>query len=185
VNKDGHVLNAALLSLGVGVILSLDPATLQTPGRVLRMGPASLLEGSIVDVGTQVAQLSLPVILGALFPDVDTAFGRHRKTLHNLPVLSIFLVFPYVFGNLHFVWIGVGTHYILDVVGSRRGIALFYPLSSTEYDISTGVTTTSRWSQTVTIGITVGEIIVLFAIHAFLVPLDDPSVITQTVLAVF
>ncbi|MGA9402620.1 MAG: metal-dependent hydrolase, partial [Haladaptatus sp.] len=88
-NRKEHVLNAALLSIGLGYVLhpSGDVETFY----------------SIVAVG-------VPVILGALFPDVDTAFGKHRKTLHNLPILALFYVFPMVFGNLQYVWIGVLTH---------------------------------------------------------------------------
>ncbi len=99
-NKRGLGLN--------GVILTVDPRSFEPT-----MDSAFLL-------AQKIGQLSLPVVLGALFPDVDTAFGKHRKTLHNLPVLVIFLAFPLVFDNLQFVWIGVATHYVLDMVGSTR-----------------------------------------------------------------
>lgn len=81
-NKRGHVLNALLLALGLGFVIEpgLDMATART-----------------------VAEITVPIVLGALFPDVDTAFGRHRKTLHSLPVLGIFLAYPIVFGNLQYV----------------------------------------------------------------------------------
>lgn len=136
-NKRGHVLNAVLLSIGIGYILqpSGDVATFR----------------SVVEVG-------MPVVLGALFPDVDTAFGDHRKTLHNLPVLAVFLAFPLYFDNLHFVWIGVLTHYVLDVVGSRRGIAVFYPLWREEFGFPTGVTTSSKWAEVVTVVVTAFEL---------------------------
>jgi len=104
-------------------------------------------------------------VLGALFPDVDTAFGRHRKTLHSLPVLGIFLAYPIVFGNLQYVWIGVLTHYALDVIGSRRGIALFHPLSDTEYGMPTGVTTSSKYADLVTVIVTAVELGLLGAPH--------------------
>lgn len=137
-NKRGHVLNAALLSIGLGYVL--EPS------------------GDVVTFVT-IAEVSVPIILGALFPDVDTAFGKHRKTLHNLPVLLIFLVHPvYHGGNLQWVWLGVLTHYLLDIVGSKRGIALFYPISSTEYGLPTGVTTDSERAQAVTVVITVLEL---------------------------
>lgn len=136
-NKQGHVLNAILLGIGLGFVL--DPS------------------GSTETLRTAVA-VTIPVTLGALFPDVDTAFGKHRKTLHNLPVLGLFAAFPFVFGNLGYVWIGILTHYVLDYLGSRRGIALFYPLSKTEYGFPSGVTTSSRFANVVTIVVTAVEL---------------------------
>ena len=159
-NKKGHVLNAVLLGVGLGVILTVDPTTRPTTDVA-------------VEVLTRVVELSVPVTLGALFPDVDTAFGKHRKTLHNLPVLGVFLAFPFLFGNLQFVWIGVATHYLLDVVGSRRGIALFYPLSKTEYGFPSGVTTSSKHADAVTVVITLFELVLLAGIHYFAFPLDS------------
>ena len=142
-NKEGHVLNAALLGIGLGFIL--EPS------------------GTVETLRTIVA-VTIPVTLGALFPDVDTAFGKHRKTLHSLPVLGIFVLFPLVFGNLSYVWIGILTHYVLDYIGSRRGIALFYPLSSQEYGFPSGVTTSSRFANAVTIAITAIELAAAFVI---------------------
>ncbi|ELZ38928.1 membrane-bound metal-dependent hydrolase [Halorubrum tebenquichense DSM 14210] len=159
-NKRGHVLNGLLLALGLGFVLE--------PG---------------VDAATAraIAEITVPVVLGALFPDVDTAFGRHRKTLHSLPVLAVFLAYPIVFGNLQYVWIGVLTHYILDVVGSRRGIALFHPLSDKEYSLPTGVTTSSKYADLVTVIITAVEIAALWAIHTYVVNLNlDLSAAAQT-----
>jgi uncharacterized membrane protein len=136
VNKDGHVLNGLLLGVGLGFVLepSGDLATLET-----------------------VARVTVPVVLGALFPDVDTVFGSHRKTFHNLLTLGVFLAFPVVFDNLHFVWIGVLSHYVLDVVGSTRGIALFYPLPR-EYGVPTGVVTSHRFANAVTLAVTALEL---------------------------
>ena len=150
-NKRGHVLNGLLLALGLGFVIEpgLDAATART-----------------------VAEITVPIVLGALFPDVDTAFGRHRKTLHSLPVLGVFLAYPIVFGNLQYVWIGVLTHYVLDVVGSRRGIALFHPLSDTEYGMPTGVTTSSKYADLVTVVVTAVELAVFWAIHTYVVTLD-------------
>lgn len=159
-NKKGHVLNAVLLGVGLGVMLTVDPTSQPTTDLV-------------VDGLTRVVELSVPVILGALFPDVDTAFGKHRKTLHNLPVLGIFLAFPFVFGNLQFVWIGVATHYILDVIGSRRGIAFFYPLTSQEWGLPSGVTTSSKYANPVTVAITLLELVVLGAFHVYVIPLES------------
>jgi hypothetical protein len=142
-NKEGHVLNAALLGIGLGFVL--EPS------------------GTVETLRTAVA-VAVPVTLGALFPDVDTAFGKHRKTLHNLPILGLFAAFPFVFGNLGYVWIGVFTHYVLDYLGSRRGIALFYPLSSQEYGFPSGVTTSSRFANAVTLVVTAVELAVAAAI---------------------
>lgn len=150
-NKKGHVLNAILLAIGLGYVLqpSGDVETFRT-----------------------IAELFVPIVLGALFPDVDTAFGKHRKTLHNLLVLGVVLAYPIYFGNLQFVWIGVATHYLLDVVGSKRGIALFYPLSSTEYGLPVGVTTSSKWADTFTVAITLGELAALTVVQFYLVDLN-------------
>jgi len=142
VNKEGHVINGLLLGVGLGFIL--EPA------------------GDLTTLRTVVA-VTVPVVLGALFPDVDTAFGRHRKTLHNLLVLGLFVAFPLVFDNLHWVWVGVLTHYILDVVGSKRGIALFYPYPK-EYDLPTGVATSSTYANLVTLLVTGAELVVAFAV---------------------
>ncbi|RQG90261.1 metal-dependent hydrolase [Natrarchaeobius halalkaliphilus] len=147
-NKKGHVLNAVLLSIGLGYLL--EPAT--------QLSQAQATIESIV-------MIAVPVTLGALFPDVDTAFGKHRKTLHNLAVLGAFVAYPYAFaGNLEYVWIGVLTHYVLDVAGSRRGIALFYPLSSTEYSLPTGVAVSSKYATVVTVIVTAGELALAAAI---------------------
>ncbi|MGQ4554482.1 metal-dependent hydrolase [Halobellus sp. GM3] len=171
-NKDGHVLNGALLAIGLGFILSIDPTAGPVVGGANGAVSVGAVAGVAGDVAEMVVALSLPVILGSLFPDVDTAFGRHRKTLHNLPVLGIFVVFPYLFGNLQFVWIGVATHYLLDMVGSKRGIALFYPFSSTEYDLPTGVATSSGWARKVTVVVTAMELLVLMVVHNYVFALD-------------
>jgi membrane-bound metal-dependent hydrolase YbcI (DUF457 family) len=136
-NKHGHVLNAVLLSIGLGAVLqpTWDLATVE-----------------------MILSLSVPITLGALFPDVDTAFGKHRKTLHNLPVLAIFVAWPLYFGNLQYVWIGVLTHYILDVAGSTRGIALWYPLSPKESNLPIGIPVSSSKATPVTVLITAVEV---------------------------
>lgn len=150
-NKRGHVLNAVLLALGLGIVLepSLD-----------------------VDTVRKIAQIAVPIVLGALFPDVDTAFGRHRKTLHSLPALGVFLAYPIVFDNLQFVWVGVMTHYVLDLIGSRRGIALFHPLSDTEYSVPFGVPVSSDWADLVTVVVTALEIAAFWAVTTYIVSLD-------------
>ncbi|WP_137288674.1 metal-dependent hydrolase [Natronorubrum halophilum] len=158
-NKKGHVLNAILLSLGLGYILE----------------PAGDLETfrSIIMIG-------VPVTLGALFPDVDTEFGKHRKTLHSLPVLLGFMAFPYVFGNLEYVWIGVLTHYVLDVAGSKRGIALFYPLWKKEFGLPIGVAVSSKRADVMTVFITVLELVAV-ALVVYEVPQRSLEVGRQTV----
>lgn len=135
-NKEGHVINAVLLSLGIGVLLepSLSTATLES---VFRIG--------------------VPVVVGALFPDIDTAFGVHRKTFHNLPVLAAFVAFPLLYGNLYYVWIGITTHYVLDLLGTKGGMALLYPYPEL-YDIPVGVTVDSKKATLVTLAVTAVEI---------------------------
>ncbi|WP_257628392.1 metal-dependent hydrolase [Haloplanus salinarum] len=167
-NKKGHVLNAALLSVGLGVVLA---------------APTALTAADALAVAETIAELSVPVVLGALFPDVDTAFGKHRKTLHNLFVLGVVAAFPVVFGNLQFVWIGIATHYLLDVVGSRRGIALFYPLTSQEWGLPSGVTTSSKYADLVTVVVTGLEIAVLAAVHVYVVPLGETAATMNALLA--
>ena len=147
-NKRGHVLNAVLLAIGLGYIL--EPS-------------------GDVETFQMIAEVFVPVVLGALFPDVDTAFGKHRKTLHNLPILLGFVAFPYVFNNLEYVWIGVLTHYVLDVAGSKRGIALFYPVWKQEFGLPTGVTVSSKRADFVTAIVTVGEL-ALAAVVIFELP---------------
>ncbi|WP_135302392.1 metal-dependent hydrolase [Haloarcula amylovorans] len=157
-NKRGHVLNAILLSIGLGYVL--DPS------------------GDVSTFAT-IAEVSLPVVLGALFPDVDTAFGKHRKTLHNLPVLLVFIAHPiYHGGNLQWVWLGVLTHYVLDAFGSRRGIALFYPFWDEEFGFPSGVTTSSTYAEVVTVVITALELAAI-AVLVYVLPQYLPPGITQ------
>lgn len=157
-NKRGHVLNGLLLAIGLGYIL--EPS-----------GTVATFE--------KIVEVTVPVVLGALFPDVDTAFGKHRKTLHNLPVLGAFYAFPLVYGNLNFVWIGVFTHYVLDLMGSKRGIALFYPYTK-EYDLPIGVSTSSKWASWVTVGITAFELAVIYVIVKYDLPVGDLGTAVQS-----
>jgi hypothetical protein len=138
----GHVVNAVLLSLGLGILLepSLSPAT-----------------------GVAVLTVGVPVVLGALFPDIDTSFGTHRKTFHNLATLGVFLAFPAVVGNLAYVWLGVLTHYTLDLLGNVRGMALFWPLPG-YYDVPVGVNVDSPWADAVTLAVTAVELAVAWAL---------------------
>ena len=158
-NKRGHVLNAALLAVGLGYIL--EPS-------------------GDVPTFTTIATVGMPVVLGALLPDVDTAFGRHRKTLHNLPVLAALYFWPGWFGTMRYVWIGVLTHYVLDVVGSERGIALFYPVWDEEFGLPVGVSISSRYAEVATLAVTALELAAIFLVVRFEVPVTD---ITQQVSA--
>ena len=139
-NKRGHVTNAVLLSIGLAVLME-GGAGLPSLYTLLAVG--------------------VPVTLGALFPDIDTAFGAHRKTFHNLLTLGTFVAFPIVFGNLQYVWIGVLTHYVLDLLGNIRGMALFYPWPE-EYDVPVGVSVDSRWADVVTLVVTGVELWVVW-----------------------
>ncbi len=161
-NKKGHVLNAVLLALGLGIIL--EPS--------LTMATAE-----------RTAQIFVPIVLGALFPDVDTAFGEHRKTLHNFLTIGVFVAYPLVFDNLHFVWIGVLTHYVLDLLGSKRGLALFYPWEE-EFALPVGVSTSSRLAGVVTIAVTVVELGLLVVAQYYIPVIDLETDIAQAANAI-
>lgn len=135
----GHVINAVALGVGIGVLL--EPSmTVATAEAVLGVG--------------------VPVLLGALLPDVDTSFGRHRVHGHNAVVLGSVLAFPLLYGNLAWVWLGVTTHYVLDLLGNVRGMALLYPLTDSFYDAPVGVNVDSRWADVVTATVTAFELTV-------------------------
>ncbi|MFB6081232.1 MAG: metal-dependent hydrolase [Halanaeroarchaeum sp.] len=140
-NEREHVLNAVLLALGIAVLVA----------------------PTVDAVPRTAAQVGVPVVLGALVPDLDATFGSHRKTLHNLATLGVFAGFPFLFGNLAFVWIGVLTHYVLDLLGNVRGMALLYPLPE-EYDVPVGVTVDSRWATVVTLAVTGVELLAVEAL---------------------
>jgi len=155
-NKRGHIENAVLLSIGIPLIL----------------------EGNLtVDTGVQIAEIGVPIILGALFPDIDTAFGTHRQTFHNIPTLLIFLAFPLYVSNLFYVWVGVLTHYLLDLLGNVQGMAVFYPLSDRFYDIPVGVPVDSKISDVVTLAVTGLELLLVFGLNrvATELSLQDPG----------
>jgi membrane-bound metal-dependent hydrolase YbcI (DUF457 family) len=148
-NKRGHVLNAVLLAIGLGYIL-------QPSGDV--------------ETFATIAEVFVPLVLGALFPDVDTAFGKHRKTLHNLPVLAVFLAYPFYFGNLQWVWLGVVTHYALDVLGTTRGIALFYPFWTKEFDVPFGIPVDSKYTDLMMVTVTAVELVGIFLLLTYATP---------------
>lgn len=153
-NKREHVLNAILLGLGLGVVFHVER-------------PESVLASP--DLAVTVVEVGVPVVLGALFPDVDTAFGTHRQTFHNLPVLGGFYAFPALFGNLHLVWVGILTHYVLDLLGTVRGMALLYPYSR-EFDVPVGVPSSSWMAPVVTVAITALELAAVALIVAYQLP---------------
>jgi membrane-bound metal-dependent hydrolase YbcI (DUF457 family) len=70
------------------------------------------------------------------------------------------LAFPIAFGNLAWVWLGVVTHYVLDLLGNVRGMAIFYPLSRRFFDVPVGVNVDSRWADVVTVCVTCLELTV-------------------------
>ncbi|CCQ34357.1 membrane-bound metal-dependent hydrolase (DUF457) [Halorhabdus tiamatea SARL4B] len=113
--------------------------------------------GDVVTFET-IAAVTVPVVLGAMVPDIDTAFGRHRKTLHNLLVLGVVAAYPVYFGNLQYVWIGVLSHFVLDILGSRRGLALLYPLSDNEFNLPVGVPVDSKYADAVMAAVTAVEL---------------------------
>jgi hypothetical protein len=181
VNKGDHVLNAVLLSLGVAVILATVPSTGLGASSVVR--PVSPTR-AVVTVAEEFVRFGVPATLGALFPDVDTHFGRHRKTFHNVFVLGVFVAYPIAFSNLQFVWIGVATHLVLDLVGSARGVALLYPVSDTEFGLPGGVATSSPRATAVTVLVTIVELSVAATVHHLVVPLDVNAAVVASALGV-
>lgn len=158
-NKKDHILNGGLLGIGLGFVL--HP------------------EGSVQTLVTMAA-VFVPVVLGALFPDIDTEFGKHRKTLHNVFVVAVLYGYTIYFANLQWVWIGVVSHFVLDVLGSKRGIALFYPLWDEEFGTPVGVTTSSQYATVITIVITLVELVAIYALLTY-VPSVIPNVDLSTV----
>ena len=91
---------------------------------------------------TDPIQLPIAIVLGgttALFPDLDTNFGTHRKTGHNFFVLGLIVALTVIDPIMIYGAIGVASHFVIDLL-SRRGMALFYPFSSREYPMHGGVT---------------------------------------------
>lgn len=152
-NERDHVLNAMVLGVGMGIVLAPD-----FDGATAR---------SIFEVG-------IPVVLGALVPDLDLTFGSHRKTLHNLLTHGAFAAFPILFGNLQYVWIGVLTHYLLDLFGNVRGMAIFYP-HPVAYDVPVGVTVDSRWATVVTLVVTAGELTAFYVLTTTAATVSIPT----------
>lgn len=141
-NKDDHVINAVILGIGVGVLLapSMNESTFQ----------AILLVG-------------IPIVIGALFPDIDTEFGTHRETFHNIGILAVFVAFPIYFGNLYFVWMGILTHFVLDLLGTTSGLALFYPAQK-HVSVPVGVNVDSSKARVVTLAVSGFELAIVWAL---------------------
>lgn len=123
-NTIDHLIAAALVGVGLGLVLT------------------NLL---IVPVVT------LLVVLGDRIPDLDCHLGTHRKTLHNFLFPGVYavsavvvhvtaLTAPPAFWAVAYVSAGYATHLLVDALGSRRGVALLYPISDQEYGSAGGVT---------------------------------------------
>ena len=75
---------------------------------------------------------SVPVVLGALLPDLDYRF-EHRKLLHN--VFAIALV-SLISGQYWLpMLVGMVSHIVLDMM-TVSGVALLYPLSDKRFRIA-------------------------------------------------
>ena len=165
-NRGPHVLNAIVL--GVGMSIVVDAAVFE------ELVAASLTGASIGPpmwaAMTAAVAVTVPVVLGAMVPDIDATVGQHRKSLHNAFVLLGFVWFPAAYGNLQYVWIGVAAHLLLDLLGTDRGIALAYPFIERE------IRSPLRWparggmALVATGVITLIELWVLAVIHLQVVP---------------
>lgn len=153
-NKKDHILNGILLAVGLGIVLH----------------PSGDFQAIVT-----IVEVFVPVVLGTMLPDIDTEFGKHRKTLHNVFVIAALYGYVVYFGNLEWVWVGALSHFLLDMVGSKRGLALFYPLWGTEFAFPFGVKTSSRMATIATVIITVLELVALAAVLYWV-----PSVIPNT-----
>jgi Predicted membrane-bound metal-dependent hydrolase (DUF457). len=166
-NRGPHILNA--LALGVGVSVAVDPtvyrALWDAVGTGTSIGPPAWT------VMTALVGVTIPVVLGAMMPDLDTTIGQHRKTLHNGFVLLGFVWFPLAFDNLQYVWIGVAAHLLLDLLGSDRGVALAYPLLERELRSPVRWPAHGGMALLVTGVITLVELWMLAVIHLRVVPL--------------
>jgi len=102
-------------------------------------------------------------------------------------VLAVAVAFPFLFGTLRFVWIGIATQYVLDLLGDVTGIAVRYPLRGW-YDIPVGVGIDSRWADLVTLAVTAFELALLGALvvlgHEAQLAGPDLPVSVRTVLTV-
>lgn len=165
-NRGPHILNA--IAVGIGVSMAVEPSVYHALWGALVSGTS--LGAPAWAAMTATVAVAIPVLLGAMVPDIDATVGQHRKTLHNGFILLGFLWFPFAFENLQYVWIGVMAHLLLDMVGSDRGIALAYPLLERE------VRSPLRWpaqgpmALVVTGVVTLVELWVLAVIHLRVMP---------------
>ena len=111
-NRGPHILNA--LALGTAVSVAVDPAVYGALVDALVSGAS--VGPPVWAAMTALVGVTIPVVLGAMVPDIDAAVGQHRKTLHNGFVLVGFIWFPVAFGNLQYVWVGVLAHLVLDLL---------------------------------------------------------------------
>jgi membrane-bound metal-dependent hydrolase YbcI (DUF457 family) len=122
-NTTDHLVAAVLVGIGLGVLTS----------------PLMTVVAPVL------------VVLGDRIPDLDQNLGTHRKTLHNVwlptlvalgavPVLVGFWEPPAALSTVPWVATGYATHLLVDGLGSRRGVALLYPISDTEWQSAGGVT---------------------------------------------
>ncbi len=65
----------------------------------------------------------------------------------------------------------MATHYVLDVLGTTRGIALFYPLWSREFDVPFGIRVDSRYADLMTVTVTAVELAGIFMLLQYATPL--------------
>jgi hypothetical protein len=151
-NKREHVVNGALLSVGLSALFTA-PVGWETVRFTIEIG--------------------VPIMIGTLLPDVDTVVGSHRKTLHNLLFLVIMIGFPIQYNNLYFVWLGVLSHYVLDMLGNVRGMALLYPYP-TEFDVPIGIEANSVWALPITLFITLLEVFI--ASYILVLPVSPESI---------
>ena len=107
----------------------------------------------------------LSVMAVMLDPGVLGASGdvlrRSGSAVDGNWVLLAAVGFPALFGNLHYVWIGILTHYTLDLLGNQYGMGVVYPLPGF-YDIPVGVNVDSYWADAVTLLVTAAELGVVY-----------------------
>jgi len=139
---ESQILNSLLLAIGLGFVF--------------------VPQGDI-ETFQAIIPISVPILIGGVLPDIDVAFGKHRKTTHNIFIVGLFILYPLLFNNLQYIWIGILSHLIIDITGTVRGIALFYPLSDAEYRFQTGTSNQS------TVLITVIEIITAAIVFRYVI----------------
>lgn len=136
-NKDHHRLNGLLVGGAIA----------------LHLNPSHLLAG--IGLG----------LIGALLPDFDAKQKgffdelKKRKSLHNLAVCGALLLGGLASPFVLYLAIGVVSHVSLDMFCSRRGVALFYPLSSNEFGTNGGITVNDERAILMTLGMSIFQIL--------------------------